>query len=295
MYYYKIYGAVMESEIEYPQLLPSNGNNADFSVKITEIERNPDIKHECYVEAGDKTQVIFANQVGILRISNGTLIEVCSNPGVELEKTAPFVLGYGLSILFFQRGKTAIHCSAVNVNGKAVLIAGNSGAGKSSLTMRFVENGYKLMADDVAMIDGTDELMVYPAFPIQKLCRDAVKRNNLDIDELTYIDEDRDKFALSRREEFYEDPAPFGLLVYLVPYDGNIVKAEEMEGVNRLMTLISNLFLYLFFKISSGLPENEMKRYIEMSRNMKMVRLYRPRTGDSTKEQMEEVLKYINS
>ncbi len=43
---------------------------------------------------------------------------------------------------------TTIHASCVAVGGKAVLLLGKSGAGKSDLALRLIDDGGKLVADD---------------------------------------------------------------------------------------------------------------------------------------------------
>jgi serine kinase of HPr protein (carbohydrate metabolism regulator) len=53
-----------------------------------------------------------------------------------------------------------IHASTVAIDGRAVLIAGPSGSGKSDLALRLLDRGFKLVSDDRTLIrkDG-DRLM----------------------------------------------------------------------------------------------------------------------------------------
>ena len=44
--------------------------------------------------------------------------------------------------------KTNIHASCVAINGHGVLLLGKSGAGKSELALRLIDEGAKLVADD---------------------------------------------------------------------------------------------------------------------------------------------------
>ncbi len=46
-----------------------------------------------------------------------------------------------------------IHASCVAVDGRAVLIAGPSGSGKSDLTLRMIDRGWTLVADDRTIVD----------------------------------------------------------------------------------------------------------------------------------------------
>jgi serine kinase of HPr protein (carbohydrate metabolism regulator) len=41
-----------------------------------------------------------------------------------------------------------VHCSCVAIGGRAVLLAGRSGAGKSDLALRLIDRGARLVSDD---------------------------------------------------------------------------------------------------------------------------------------------------
>ena len=55
------------------------------------------------------------------------------------------------------KGLSAIHASAVERDGVAVLLAGNSGVGKTTLALEMLRSGWKVVADDLVPIrhDGT--------------------------------------------------------------------------------------------------------------------------------------------
>jgi serine kinase of HPr protein (carbohydrate metabolism regulator) len=45
-----------------------------------------------------------------------------------------------------------VHASCVSIGGRAVLIAGKSGSGKSDLAMRLIDRGAALVSDDYTMV-----------------------------------------------------------------------------------------------------------------------------------------------
>ena len=45
-------------------------------------------------------------------------------------------------------GAETVHATCVAIEGRAVLIAGRSGAGKSDLTLRLIDRGARLVSDD---------------------------------------------------------------------------------------------------------------------------------------------------
>jgi dephospho-CoA kinase len=55
-------------------------------------------------------------------------------------------------ILLHQRGDFVLHASAVRVGDRAMLFAGSSGAGKSTMAAALVKRGYPMITDDVCAI-----------------------------------------------------------------------------------------------------------------------------------------------
>jgi serine kinase of HPr protein (carbohydrate metabolism regulator) len=53
-----------------------------------------------------------------------------------------------------------IHASCVAIRGRAVLIAGRSGSGKSDLALRLIDRGAVLVSDDYTQLDRDGETLV---------------------------------------------------------------------------------------------------------------------------------------
>ena len=49
-----------------------------------------------------------------------------------------------------------VHASCVAIDGRAVLIAGRSGSGKSDLTLRLIDRGARLVSDDYTIVTASD-------------------------------------------------------------------------------------------------------------------------------------------
>ena len=58
-----------------------------------------------------------------------------------------------------------LHASTVAVDGRAVLIAGPSGSGKSDLALRLLDRGYTLVSDDRTLVRREGERLVASAPP----------------------------------------------------------------------------------------------------------------------------------
>ena len=62
------------------------------------------------------------------------------------------IVGPGLGVLLHRRGRLALHGSAVDVGGRAVVFLGQKGAGKSTTAAALLDRGHALLTDDLVAI-----------------------------------------------------------------------------------------------------------------------------------------------
>jgi len=72
-------------------------------------------------------------------------------------------MGMNLQMALGQRRYLLLHASAVERDGRALLMTGNSGAGKSTLSALLGERGWRFMGDEFALLDPATGLL--HAFP----------------------------------------------------------------------------------------------------------------------------------
>ncbi len=84
--------------------------------------------------------------------------------GEEMVEVA--LLGTVLSFWLELRGIPALHASAVEVDGRAVVFLSSSQGGKSSLAAALMQAGSKLMCDDIVPVFLSDQTVcVHPGYP----------------------------------------------------------------------------------------------------------------------------------
>lgn len=296
MYYYKIYGQKVESDIDFAQLVVDT-SEAEPSIRIMRRNAPEDILEQMkqrYTSAGER-ESWFYNKTLRCVIRDGQDIYYEPFDDINEQYLRTYILGYGLSMLFLQRGNLTIHGSCVRKDNQAIIISGMSGAGKSTLTSQFLSAGYEFMADDITLVECNEEYAVaYPGFPYQKLCRDVVEKKKLDTKELIYIDEDKDKFLVKWDGEYHTEGVELTTLVVILVGDENTkLEVKEAQGFEKLQYVVDNLFLKKRILFRENNPQL-IKRCLDIASRINILVVTRPYGIDSASQQLELIEELLN-
>ena len=81
-----------------------------------------------------------------------------------------YMLGQALSFALVKQGFEPLHATVVVVDDQAVAFLGDHAFGKSSLAASFLENGHRLLTDDLLILqESSDGILAYPGPPRIKL------------------------------------------------------------------------------------------------------------------------------
>ena len=146
------------------------------------------------------------------------------------DEAASYLLGPVLAFALGLRGVTCLHASAVAVDGTAVVFAGISGAGKSSIAAAFARAGFAVLSDDVTPIVRLGSAFcAQPAYPRLRLWPDAVQGLFGGTEALPRISPGWDKRHLDLAAapyRFQREPLPLAA-IYLL-------EAAAAEGTPRI-------------------------------------------------------------
>lgn len=292
MYYYKVYETVIASEIEILNL-PVLQEQGEASAKIILVsEPSKYIPTDQLYTFYSPTVCALGCSWGTLEALNGKEIQIYLKVGHVSHEAAPFIIGWGLGFLFHQLGYTVFHCTALNIDGRGVIVSGVSGAGKSSTALQLIRKGAKYLADDMAVVHPDRNLELIPAYPIQKVCRDVSLQ--LKQEELLHINEGRDKFSYHNEEEYYEHPLKPTHLVLLRIHEGEELLVQEHKGINKWMKVLECTYLCELFA-AFGTPQKEMKNCLKLAEMVRVLEVSRPRGKDTMEEITEIIQKFVNS
>lgn len=219
---YALCGLRVVSELPLPDLLPWRGDDRAPDVEIR-LGTVPD-RLERPVFEGPLLQVgadgncrYAVAGVAAYSMENGRHVTI--QP--YMDPTAPdvrvFLLGGVFGLLCHSRGLVPLHAGCVEINGRAVAFAGGSGVGKSTLTAAFLRGGYRVLADDVTVVDvaAPGGPRVLPSFPRIKLWRDSLDGLGLSADGLERSRAQLEKFHLPVEECFSAEPLPLAAIYHL--------------------------------------------------------------------------------
>jgi len=96
---------------------------------------------------------------------SGSWLHAYTPPGALLTDTLTYLYGSVLALVLRMRGVLALHASSVLVDGRAVLLVGGNGAGKSTTAAACARGGLSVLSDDVVALREHDgRWRAYPAY-----------------------------------------------------------------------------------------------------------------------------------
>lgn len=116
--------------------------------------------------------------VGVLVIdgAQGTAEGYLINPEQLPANLIEYLFHLALIELLRRRGLYTIHATALERNGRAILIPGNSGRGKTTSFISLLRSGYRYLSDDHPLLHDTGTVVEVLPFPIKiNVTDDTVK------------------------------------------------------------------------------------------------------------------------
>jgi hypothetical protein len=315
MYTYSLYGLVVESNTEFPQLLEWDGQEdkvppADIHIEITE-ETSLQEKYasllekgvvHCFIDNG----VWFHNQAGdfLIETIDGKTRMICEKyADVDMGIARSFLMGNCIALAMTQRKKVVLHGSTLSFGDKTVLVCGDSGTGKSTTAMALIDEGAKLMADDISVIDidSSGNAYAFPAFPEQKVCRDAAVSRGLDLNTLRYIDEERDKFSYLRKDIFVNEKRKVDYMISLHLSSAgqdeskfeNGIRIVNIDGAEKVNAITDRFFLDWLYGYELKLEPAEMMKCIALAAQIKVIDVTRCKGVDTKKALTKALVKEL--
>ena len=312
MYYYELYGLTVQSNFEFIQLVPipedtAKSDKIDIYIEMSddqnlEKEFSADIS-EGTISKSTENGMWFRNQAGnfLIESKDGCSRMLCERfPGVDVSIVRSFLLGNSLAILMTLRKRIVLHGSTLVMGDKTFMICGDSGAGKSTLSMAMLNEGAKLMADDISVLDISPEegcCIAYPGFPEQKLCEDAAINQGYELSELRFVNEDREKYSIDRSDIFLNEKRRIDAM-FIIHRVSNTVSStgvdyHEVTGAEKINAITSRFFLETIYGSILRLMPEDMMKCVALAGQISVVDMTRAENMDTLDELKKVILTHI--
>jgi hypothetical protein len=207
---------------------------------------------------------------------NGKEIKYTPVDDASPESILLYLNGSVYGAILHQRHILPMHGSSFAINGRGVMLCGESGTGKSALTAAFSKNDCNFLTDDVTPVVFKENNPHILALSDRiKLWNDTLEQLKLDKTGLKRISPETEKYY------FKIDKSIPGLvplsIIYLLEIHGNQETIiTESAGSERFSSLHNEIYRREFL---NGMPENEkiyFSNLVDISNNVKIYRVKRP-------------------
>lgn len=241
---YKVYGLSLRSDRLLPNLLCAEFEVPDVVIQTGTV---PFVWDDATVSgpnwsASETSFLLSVPDVARFFISQGTQITLEPVGGASDNAINAFLMGGVFAALFHQRHQVVLHGGAVEIGGKAIVIAGSSGAGKSTTTGYFIKNGGRLIADDLSVLTVGSHVSVASSFPYSKLTGESLEKLGTSSQGLELLNADRNKFLVPRSAEFEAGSHRLTAIFALRKSDVNTVQISRMTPARALKTIQRRTF-----------------------------------------------------
>lgn len=246
MFYYSAYHFIIASNYELPEFneVPVQSPHINLHNIKTGFDGTGESNSLQLSNIDDGIRFEW-NQLGRYDVYGGTDIKVAShlNTG-EWFLHAP-LYGFAMAALLQQNKMLVLHGSAVELNGKAYVIIGGKGHGKSTVTAALIERGYRLLSDDVtALVVTQNRILVLPGIPIIKLWPDATQSIQLNALKSWQIFPDTSKRLFLVKNHFCDESIPLEKVVRITT--GEDCQMYLVKDIDRLLLLASHQYFARF-------------------------------------------------
>jgi hypothetical protein len=242
---YKAFGLFISSEIEIPEFFQAKGE-AQVHITIGKVPANiSNIYKQGFRYQVSKTEFLLRfKEWAEFYVKDGNRIVIQPEKGVDERDIRAFLLSPVIALLLHQRGLFPLHSSGINYKNKAVLFAGNSGAGKSTIAMALNRKfHYPLISDDISVINNEKgKLAVFSSFPSVKLWDDSLEMLEMPIEEMPFIRKDVLKRRYDNSAEYHSGILDPAAIFFLGISDQNEIKTSEINGVEKFNFLRQFIF-----------------------------------------------------
>ncbi|MBN2148751.1 MAG: hypothetical protein JW726_15290 [Anaerolineales bacterium] len=251
---YTAYGLTIQTPFPCPVLMPASPQAAPdviVSYGTVPFHLAAPLLQESNWEAAVGSFLLRAGpRAGRFLVQGESQVTVQRNPAAEDVMLAFYFLDSVLAALLRQRGMLVVHGNAAVLPAprdapaaaSAVIVSGESGAGKSTTLAALLERGCAMLADDITalQLDPAGRVIALPGIPQLHLCEDAAQGLGQDISQAPRYPWRRMKAAIPAGDAMAQHPAQLRAIYLLQLQDQiglDVPSLFELSGADKFAAL----------------------------------------------------------
>jgi len=237
--------------------------------------KNPLASGELW-QANNAEFALQVSGVGSFYVRDGREVIYSAATGADRGWVQLYLNGQVLVALLHQRKIINFHASSFVYDGRGVMILGETGAGKTSLTVAFAINGAGFLSDDLTpvILQGSHP-HIWPLNRDIKLREDTVVQLGISREKLKDAEKGTGKQYLDLIRTDVSD-YPLNMILKIETGDRKRVEFHEPVAAEKFSLLRSEICSW---EILAGMPETEaayLQQLLKIVEQVKFVRVTRP-------------------
>lgn len=292
---HRVYGLTVATWIPFPEL-----DSAPADAPVDAVFRLGEVPSElssvrfsgaCFHAAPGRL-LAWIGGVARYLAADGREIVVQSEAGAIESDLRALLLCSPMGGLLHQRGLLPLHASVIATPRGAVAFMGNSGRGKSTLAAHFRQRGFKVLADDIAVVtfDAAGRPLVQPGLPQFKLWPHSVTELGELTDALPRLRPTMEKRTLEFTDSFCREPMPLHR-VYALEADNQSpgIRLEPQPVLDRVRLLLEHTYRAQYLP-GLGLQKEHFKSLSRVAAAVPVIRSRRPDDGKFHLRELADLL-----
>jgi len=245
------------------------------NVKIIKKVTDP-VYSESYWQMSQREFAMHVEGVGDFYACDGCEIEFTPANGADPNSIELYLNGSVYGAILHQRKILAFHGSSFLYDSAAVMICGDAGAGKSSLTASFCLSGSEFLTDDITPViirEGRPYLLALS--DRIKLWSDTLEQFGRFDKGLPRVHPEVDKYYLSMSDKD-GGMQPLGIIVILSNSADTEVHSEELSGTAKFAAVQGEIYRSEYLP---AMPDNlpvYFRNTLDICRQARVFRVFRP-------------------
>ena len=244
MHFYHFFGLNIQSAFKFPFLDEQQIDEADVFIEFGKIPEKPDhiTNKGVLFQASEKEFLFRVPDICGYYVTSGNRMIIEQGPEADNKDIYAFMAGSAMGALLQQRDMVAFHGCTVEKSDKAFMFAGHTGSGKSTTGIYMFQHGYKVISDDISVIDKNPNngIRIIPGPPYFKLWLDVIRKLKLNESNLQSLRNGIHKYIYPFQP--FEGQAPLKAVFVLKNTNNKGISFSEIKGAEKFNLLRRNIY-----------------------------------------------------